>query len=95
MDELRVANKVFNESYLRSFFTKGCIRLSGTAALTDLKGFGILVAADATFDNSFDGGDNGITEGPAEAEVWSAGFYWPGKVKNVGLTGGTIYIGRL
>lgn len=76
----------------RSLFTRGCVRVGAGQTITNLNGYGILVAEDAVIGANFDTGDPSF-HAPASGESWAAGFYWPGKVKNITLTSGVIYIG--
>lgn len=76
----------------RSLFSNGCIRVTDSSSITDIKGYGILVSEDATID-SFDSGDPSF-EGPQNGDVLVAGFYLPIKVKSISISAGIVYIGK-
>ena len=74
-DNNRKLENFADKGFLKAFFSKGCYRLSGAATLTNVEAAGVLVAANATFDDTYDDGQNGKWEGPESGEEWTAGFF--------------------
>lgn len=85
---------IAQENILLSFFKRGYYKITGSATLTGMNGKGILVAENTIFGAGCDTGD-GKQPPPASGEAWSAGFFHPMKAKDITITEGTIYIGRI